>query len=606
MRSAVLAGVMALLLATSLGAAVALCRLAPMTVGEFTLLAPRSWRVQMGVDAERLATVSHPRAAPGSGPRLLLWSHRATAPTAPQAFLDAAKASPMLAGGAPVQNDLRTSTLRVGPLTGLRYAGVAYHPQNPDVASARVIAVLTLEGSRWWTLAMIVPFQVTPGSTLQRELNRLPHEANLFDQALASLKWRGLRFTGSHWTILSGPRVAKTPADRNAPVWFIDESTHRLRSLRVRREYDLDISDDKNPLHPRSLLSLAYRNLFGSDPGSDRITHESLQDLELWWMRFPLPQGGLERQWWHARSAAGVLAAELTCEADDLAQAQAWAIAALRSADLPVARIDVEAATQRGVDIVEACRDRFEKEGPPPARGWEIHQDRQTLGFVVERSRSLTDEQGRPWIEQSLLQAAGAPPGPMLWTEQLRRSNPRGDTFAQRTSRLLAQPDAGPGAAVGEMDVLTLEARQLAAHRRTDEGLQRLWTMQIVPNYLPPAFEDRWPIGPISTLSPGEGEALLWVSRGTGPPVPCWVAWHSNLRLQPVGWLDADQRGLDPTGLTISAEHPLPLTAGAASTVLATSTLDEIEDRFRWAQPVLRQWNSPSTPLPEHSDETQP
>ena len=478
----------------------------------------------------------------------------------------------------------------------------------------RLMAVVTLDGSRYyavtlsdlWAPSPLERFPRAPGSSPApapgaNPLPPVPFQRELFSRVCSTMVSRAYRPADQEDLAAAGlsaglpghaRALALSDTGAHEALRIVpDQGPATLRVMRVAREWDSGQTDPAHPLSPAALLRLALGRRFPQVHPKDMPTLVQVADRDVWRCTFPREYQPLAGHLWFVRRGddPGALL-ELTCASDDLEAASRWANQVVKNAaaspPMPPGQAREQgprterfstsngslghsgsvfsAALERGRAIAQAKRDLL------PARSEEttsyqlIEHQGAPVGCVLQRSGRLADDSSGLTLRGEATILRTDPGGRVRQLAETWACRSDGSQFWIRISGPTdpgAAPPGAPGADPGHGNrsqapqVLVLEDNRLMLFRYEGRQAQVQWSMVPADPYYLPILEDQWPRGPIEQLRDARAPAIVWMSRGTRPPTPCWVEARATagtemieLCIRPLMALDADRAELDGQG----------------------------------------------------------
>lgn len=623
MRSAILSVVFALVLAGSLIASTVLGGMREVEVGGLRLSVPRRWIAASPLRSTGSAQVQQFHPSGGALPVLTVWAHRPVGPIAPQRLFDQIKMDRVhggllsianeqpggpqhvTIGGTPRQVSLKP--VQFGPLIGLLQHAIIYAPHAPETARTRILAVLTIDGSRYWSISLTEAFQVNP-LNLQRELDAAPFDDDLFTQVIDAIQPTGYRaMTEAELAAIGLPNLPEAvvsftepikvdgagpiPGSGESALLVASDRGFRLRAMRIRRELDMaDVATDLGPLLDTALVGTYWRT-YGLPPTEGAIEQLDVGGASAWVLHEPkvgqpsadaqdatdnngagVIANGVERQLWYVRHGPGRAAVlDVVCEAGDLESTRAWVerviadLAEMPARDKPV----LSDAIERGRSLAQA---QLAAALAAHAPSWSYHlieHNGEPLGFGAT-GRRIDPGQDLPLrgAEAQVLSEgpaglnrvielrrnwAVAQDGSAFQLEAQRSIDPRVLRRLQALSQAQAEDSKADNPAVRISvnpftNVLVGQGGRLSLVRVTQEQATGVWLVAMPGGYLRPMAEDFWPAEPMKE----QATALVWMTPSAAggqtmaPPTPCWVQMQGDrVTLRPLLALESDLVLLD-------------------------------------------------------------
>lgn len=510
-------------------------------VGGLGIQLPVGWdAAQVDSDAET-SDMPQTFVQPGAnGARLQIAPILRTLPTPPSAVLEQAMRTMLrvdLRGNIAQINGM--TPYRQGTLVGVTYTQLVTFKED---STYHLWATLTRDARRHWVLHLSYPIR---RQNLRDERVRLVDKLfdrvrnsarNLLDSPVVADDYarRGLD-TDSHAAPLPQDLVASVAwEDQDAIAITPAAGQPWVELYRVRGTLDSGVDAPTHLLSPQLMLTHWFIAVMGREPEHDELVEQQIAGRRAWVVTLSTGVGDartplLARQLWYVRTSSGrALLLEAITEEGRLPAISGRIDALLKSLISPV---DGAATNQPVGGVAEEMAAAVE-------RGAQIAADMRALASQHDDEMlfHLAEQDSRPIGFTATLRsiATGNTGWPLLGESRVVQHLDRSRAFAQwqasrdfssyviRAMVIRASDELNIGGAFPRaIEQVEAQPGRIMATQQIRGKSMPVWSMATPPALVPPMVGDYWPVESIKTTTPLP--AILWMSQGLDPPMPCLV-----------------------------------------------------------------------------------
>lgn len=508
-------------------------------VGGLGIQLPAGWNAaQIDPDA---ATGDTPQTfmQPGAnGARLQIAPVLRTLPTPPSAVLEQAMRTMLRVDRGNIAQINGMAPYRQGTLVGVTYSQLVTF--NND-ATYHLWATLTRDARRHWVLHLSYPI---PRQNLRDERVRLVDK--LFD-----------RIRGSAQNLQDSPAVAEDytrcglgvdghaaplPQDVVASVAWEDQDAIAITPIagqpwvelyRARGTLDAGVDAPTHELSPQFMLTNWFIAVMGREPEPSELMEHQIADRQAWVVTLSSGAGEartplLARQLWYVRTSPGrALLLEAVAEEGRFASISRRIHMLIESLIPPAGKAstkldgelheEVAAAVKRGIELATQVRNLASQHNDEMLFHL-VEQDKRPIGFIATlRSRALGNTEWPLLGESRVVHHLGRSRAFARWQASKDLSS-----YLIRATVVFATDDMNIGGAFPKaVEQVEAHSGRILATQQIRGKSMLVWSMALPPALVPPMAGDYWPIESINTS--GSLPAIVWISQGLDPPMPCVV-----------------------------------------------------------------------------------